>query len=60
MTREQIVANYTFKNFDMAYYPFPFEQVAELWIQQGGQGTTPQPQPQLLPFSDCRRSVAAH
>lgn len=33
----QIVANYTFKNFDMAYYPFPFDEINKQWIAMGGE-----------------------
>jgi acyloxyacyl hydrolase len=34
----QIIANNTFKNFDMQYYPWPWQQVLQLWLSMGGQG----------------------
>lgn len=33
----QIVANYTFKNFDMAYYDFPLADVIKEWTAMGGE-----------------------
>jgi len=33
----QIIANYTFENFDMIYFPFPFPEIAKIWKQMGGQ-----------------------
>eukprot|EP01113_Clastostelium_recurvatum_P025116 TRINITY_DN3018_c0_g1_i3.p1 TRINITY_DN3018_c0_g1~~TRINITY_DN3018_c0_g1_i3.p1 ORF type:complete len:551 (-),score=134.63 TRINITY_DN3018_c0_g1_i3:319-1971(-) len=33
---ETIVANYTFKHFDMAYLPFPLEQIKQTWVANGG------------------------
>jgi len=33
----QIIANYTFKNFDMAYYDFPLPQISKVWQARGGQ-----------------------
>lgn len=33
----QIIANYTYNNFDMAYYEFPFNEVNEAWVAEGGQ-----------------------
>eukprot|EP01027_Heterolobosea_sp_BB2_P014562 GEZU01020901.1.p1 GENE.GEZU01020901.1~~GEZU01020901.1.p1 ORF type:complete len:330 (-),score=104.82 GEZU01020901.1:393-1382(-) len=34
---QQIIGNYTFKNFDMSYYDFPWLAIAEKWLAQGGQ-----------------------
>eukprot|EP01116_Phalansterium_solitarium_P015007 TRINITY_DN329_c0_g1_i1.p1 TRINITY_DN329_c0_g1~~TRINITY_DN329_c0_g1_i1.p1 ORF type:complete len:611 (-),score=207.90 TRINITY_DN329_c0_g1_i1:488-2173(-) len=34
----QIIANYTFNNFDMAYYAFPFADILAEWTAQGGEG----------------------
>lgn len=33
----EIIANNTFKNFDMVYYDFPFPQINEVWLSRGGQ-----------------------
>jgi len=33
---KQIVANMTFKNFDMFYMDFPFEDVIKVWVAAGG------------------------
>jgi acyloxyacyl hydrolase len=32
-----ILAEYTFKNFDMAYYDFPFDPINDVWLARGGQ-----------------------
>jgi acyloxyacyl hydrolase len=32
-----IMAEYSFKNFDMAYYDFPFDPINEVWLARGGQ-----------------------
>jgi len=32
-----IVANYTFKHFDMMYHPFPFKEIVSMWTNMGGQ-----------------------
>ncbi|EGC34254.1 hypothetical protein DICPUDRAFT_153563 [Dictyostelium purpureum] len=33
----QIIKNYTFTNFDMIYYDFPFNAINAQWVAQGGQ-----------------------
>jgi len=33
----QIIANYTFKNFDMIYYPFALPEIIKQWTAMGGQ-----------------------
>ncbi|KAM9971761.1 hypothetical protein ACTFIW_011744 [Dictyostelium discoideum] len=33
----QLIKNYTFNNFDMIYYDFPFATINEMWVAQGGQ-----------------------
>lgn len=33
----EIIGNYTFKHFDMAYYDFPFPQIDAIWKAQGGE-----------------------
>jgi len=35
---KDIVANFTFKNFDMVYYDFPFKAILRAWISMGGVG----------------------
>ena len=32
---EQIVSNYTFKNFDMVYYPFPLAEIISEYEKTG-------------------------
>ena len=32
----KIISNYTFKNFDMAYYPFPMMEIIAEWQARGG------------------------
>jgi hypothetical protein len=32
----QIIANHTFKHFDLAYIPFPLPEMIKQWTQQGG------------------------
>ncbi len=31
----QIVENYSFKNFDMVYYPFPLQEIVDDWTKKG-------------------------
>jgi len=31
------MANHTYKNFDMAYYDFPIEEVIKIWQAKGGE-----------------------
>lgn len=33
----QVIATHTYPNFEMVYYPFPFEQIISIWEAQGGQ-----------------------
>jgi len=39
MQYSYIVGNYTFKNFDMAYYPSPVVQLINQWVSAGGNAT---------------------
>jgi acyloxyacyl hydrolase len=32
----QIIQSYKFKNFDMAFYPFPLKEIMDQWIATGG------------------------
>ncbi len=36
-TYKEIMGNYTFEHFDMAYYDFPWKAVEKVWLQQGGE-----------------------
>jgi len=33
----EIIANYTYKNFDMAYYEYPFKGITDMWHKMGGE-----------------------
>jgi len=32
-----VIATHSYPNFDMVYYPFPFQEIYKIWKQQGGQ-----------------------
>jgi acyloxyacyl hydrolase len=34
---DEVIATTSYPNFKMIYYPFPFEQIIEIWEAQGGQ-----------------------